>query len=67
MSAETYPKSGSVRGNIATHSRFAHLTPMLEFMAVIDYPLPQWARDYMAAMETALGKAYVEPVVDVRG
>ena len=39
----------------------------LEFLAVIDYALPQWARDYMATMEKALGKAYAEPAADVRG
>jgi len=39
----------------------------LEFLAAIDYALPQWARDYMAALEKALGKAYAEPAGDVRG
>lgn len=39
----------------------------LEFLAVIDYALPAWARDYLAAMENALGKAYAEPAADVRG
>ena len=39
----------------------------LEFMNAIDYPLPDWARDYMAAMEKALGDAYSEPAADVRG
>jgi hypothetical protein len=33
----------------------------LEFLAVIDYPLPAWAKDYMAAMEKSLGAAYAEP------
>ena len=35
--------------------------------AVIDYPLPDWARTYMADMEKALGDAYSEPAADVRG
>jgi glutathione S-transferase len=39
----------------------------LEFLRVIDYPFPQWAEDYMARMEEALGDAYSEPVADVRG
>ncbi len=39
----------------------------LEFLAAIDYPLPGWAKDYIAAMETALGAAYAEPAGDVRG
>ena len=43
------------------------LSASLEFLAVIDYDLPAWARDYMAAMESALGDAYSEPAGDVRG
>jgi hypothetical protein len=43
------------------------LAATLEFLAVIDYPLPDWAKTYMKAMETALGDAYKEPAEDVRG
>jgi glutathione S-transferase len=43
------------------------LASTLEFLAVIDYPLPKWARDFLAAMEKALGKAYTDPAADVRG
>jgi glutathione S-transferase len=43
------------------------LAATLEFLAVIDYPLPAWAKDYMAAMEKSLGAAYAEPAADVRG
>ena len=43
------------------------LASTLEFLAVIDYRLPDWARTYLAAMEAALGKAYAEPAADVRG
>lgn len=39
----------------------------LEFLNVIDYPLPDWARAYMTAMEKSLGDAYTEPAADVRG
>ena len=39
----------------------------LEFLRAIDYDLPDWAEDYMAAMESALGEAYTEPAADVRG
>ena len=39
----------------------------LEFLRAIDYELPQWAEDYLAAMESALGEAYTEPASDVRG
>ncbi|MER9960416.1 glutathione S-transferase family protein [Mesorhizobium sp. M0045] len=43
------------------------LAATLEFLAVIDYALPQWTKDYMAAIEKKLGKAYAEPAGDVRG
>jgi glutathione S-transferase len=39
----------------------------LEFLRVIDYPLPDWAEEYMGAMEATLGAAYSEPAADVRG
>ncbi len=39
----------------------------LEFLRAIDYDLPDWAEEYMAAMESALGEAYTEPAADVRG
>ncbi len=43
------------------------LAATLEFLAAVDYPLPSWAKTYMAAMESYLGKAYSEPAADVRG
>lgn len=43
------------------------LAATLEFLAAIDYPLPDWARAFIAAMERALGEAYAEPARDVRG
>jgi glutathione S-transferase len=39
----------------------------LEFLRAIDYDLPDWAEDYMSAMEATLGEAYTEPAGDVRG
>jgi len=42
------------------------LSSTLEFLNAIDYPLAQWARDYMQAMEQSLGDAYTEPAKDVR-
>jgi glutathione S-transferase len=39
----------------------------LEFLRAIDYDLPDWAEDYMSAMEESLGDAYREPAADVRG
>jgi glutathione S-transferase len=43
------------------------LSATLEFLNAIDYDIPSWARDYMAAMEDSLGDAYAEPAADVRG
>ena len=43
------------------------LAASLEFLRAVDYPLPQWAEDYMSRMESALGDAYSEPAADVRG
>jgi glutathione S-transferase len=43
------------------------LAATLEFLAAIDYPLPDWAGTYMARMEKTLGQAYAEPAADVRG
>jgi glutathione S-transferase len=39
----------------------------LEFLRAIDYELPAWVEEYMAATEAALGDAYSEPAADVRG
>jgi glutathione S-transferase len=43
------------------------LAATLEFLAVVDYPLPSWATTYMTATEKSLGNAYSEPAADVRG
>jgi glutathione S-transferase len=43
------------------------LAATLEFLRSIDYDFPQWAEDYMKAMEETLGEAYSEPAADVRG
>jgi glutathione S-transferase len=39
----------------------------LEFLAVLDAELPDWTKDYMQRVESALGEAYSEPAADVRG
>jgi glutathione S-transferase len=39
----------------------------LEFLQAIDYDFPEWAREWMSAVEAALGDAYSEPAADVRG
>ena len=43
------------------------LSATLEFLNAIDYDFPGWTTEYMAAVESALGEAYTEPVADVRG
>jgi glutathione S-transferase len=43
------------------------LAATLEFLDGIDYDLPAWTKEYMAAMQSALGDAYAEPAADVRG
>jgi glutathione S-transferase len=57
------PFIGGARPSIAD----IRLAATLEFLAAIDYLLPDWAKDYMANMEKKLGKAYAEPAADVRG
>ena len=43
------------------------LAATLEFLSVVDYALPVWAKTYIADMEKSLGVAYAEPAADVRG
>jgi glutathione S-transferase len=43
------------------------LAATLEFLAVMDTDLPDWTKDYMQRVESALGEAYSEPAADVRG
>jgi glutathione S-transferase len=57
------PFIGGERPSIAD----IRLAATLEFLAAIDYPLPQWTRAFLKAMEDSLGKAYSEPAADVRG
>jgi glutathione S-transferase len=42
------------------------LAATLEFLNAIDYDFPAWAKEYVAAVEEALGEAYSEPAADVR-
>ena len=39
----------------------------LEFLSLIDHPLPVWAKTYIADMETSLGKAALNPQTHVWG
>ena len=44
------------------------LAATLEFLDVIDYDLPAWAKSYMVGSRSkALGAAYAEPAKDVEG
>jgi glutathione S-transferase len=43
------------------------LAATIEFLDAIDYDLPDWAGEYISAIERALGDAYTEPAADVRG
>jgi glutathione S-transferase len=43
------------------------LAATLEFLRAIDYELPEWAEEFMTAVESELGDAYSEPAADVRG
>ena len=43
------------------------LAATLEFLSIVDYDLPGWAKDYMARIEETLAAAYTEPAADVRG
>jgi glutathione S-transferase len=42
------------------------LAATLEFLRAIDYRFPDWAEEFMTAVETELGDAYSEPAADVR-
>lgn len=43
------------------------LCATLEFLAMGDAALPDWAKAYVERVESALGTAYSEPAADVRG
>jgi len=52
-----------------THPSIADIrfAATLEFLAVCDSPLPEWAQEYRQRVEDALGEAYSVPAADVRG
>jgi glutathione S-transferase len=62
-----YMDEGAFIGGAKPSIADIRLAATLEFLAVVDYDLPAWAKKYMAAMEKSLGKAYAEPAADVRG
>jgi glutathione S-transferase len=69
---DTYRKfygteSGFIGGGEGPSIADIRLTCTLEFLAVADAELPDWTKDYMQRVESALGDAYSEPAADVRG
>jgi glutathione S-transferase len=69
---DTYRKfygvdKGFIGGGESATIADIRLASTLEFLAVMDTELPDWAKDYMQRVESALGDAYSEPAADVRG
>jgi glutathione S-transferase len=68
---ETYRKfygtDGGFIGGDSPSIADIRLVCTLEFLAVLDTELPDWTKDYMQRVESALGEAYSEPAADVRG
>jgi glutathione S-transferase len=58
---------GFIGGGSSPSIADIRLVCTLEFLAVIDADLPDWTKDYMQRVESALGDAYSEPAADVRG
>ena len=67
-----YPKfygtdKGFIGGGDSPSIADIRFASTLEFLTVMDTPLPDWATDYKDRVEAALGDAYTEPASDVRG
>jgi glutathione S-transferase len=58
---------GFIGGGSSPSIADIRLVCTLEFLAVMDTDLPDWTKDYMQRVESALGDAYSEPAADVRG
>ena len=61
------PDGGFIGGGASPSIADIRLACTLEFLAVTDIELPDWTKDYMQRVESALGDAYTEPAEDVRG
>jgi glutathione S-transferase len=57
---------GFISGGDSPSIADIRLVCTLEFLAVLDTELPDWTKDYMQRVESALGDAYTEPAADVR-
>lgn len=69
---DVYPKfygtdKGFIGGGDSPTIADIRLASTLEFLAVMDTELPEWAKGYVDRVENALGEAYSEPASDVRG
>jgi glutathione S-transferase len=69
---DVYPRfygtdKGFIGGGESPTIADIRLASTLEFLAVMDSELPDWAKDYLERVEAALGEAYSEPASDVRG
>jgi glutathione S-transferase len=69
---DTYRKfygtdGGFIGGGESPSIADIRLVCTLEFLDVLDTELPDWTKDYMQRVESALGDAYSEPAADVRG
>ena len=60
-------EGGFIGGGDSPSIADIRLVCTLEFLAVMDTDLPDWTKDYMQRVESALGDAYSEPAADVRG
>jgi glutathione S-transferase len=60
-------ETGFIGGGSGPSIADIRLASTLEFLAVTDSGLPDWAKQYMERVESALGEAYTEPATDVRG
>jgi glutathione S-transferase len=69
---DVYPRfygtdKGFIGGGESPTIADIRLASTLEFLAVMDSELPDWAKDYLERVEAALGEAYSEPASDVLG
>ena len=60
-------EDGFIGGGDSPSIADIRLAATMEFLAVTDAELPDWAKNYMQRVESALGEAYSEPAADVRG
>jgi glutathione S-transferase len=69
---DTYPAfwntdTGFIGGGDSPTVADIRLASTLEFLAVMETGIPDWGKDYIQRVESALGEAYTEPAGDVRG